>query len=106
VHLCKNKTLTYIKSTMVFGWWKKIKQGFAKAGQWIKNAAVNVYNKVLKPIASVVAPAVSKVATQLAPALGPKYGAIATGIAAGAETVQRVIQNPKDEIIPLLKNRR
>jgi hypothetical protein len=113
VHLYKNKTLTSIKLTMVVGLWKKIKEGFKKAGTWIKNAAVKVYDKVIKPvgkfIGGVVAPAVSKVATSIAPALSsfnPEYGAIAAGVATGAETLQRVVQNPRDELIPLLKKRR
>jgi uncharacterized membrane protein len=98
---------------MAFGLWKKIKEGFKKAGKWIRNAAVKVYDKVIKPvgkfIGGVVAPAVSKIATTIAPAvtaINPAYGAAVAGVATGADVVQRVIQNPRDELMPLLKNHR
>jgi hypothetical protein len=109
----KQNLLFNIKLVMAFGLWKKIKAGFQKAGKWIKDKIVMpVYNKVIKPvgkfIGGIIAPAVSKVATTVAPALGainPAYGGIAAGVAAGAEAVSRVIQNPKDELQPLLRNK-
>jgi hypothetical protein len=84
---------------MGFGLWKKIKQGFKKAGQWI-------HQKILKPIGNVlgkvVAP-IAKLAAPIAGAINPAVGAGLAGIGLGADLIGRVTQNPKDELVPLLK---
>ena len=51
---------------MAWGLWNKIKNGFKKAGKFIKNAAKVVTDKVIKPFK----PIIGSVATAINPALG------------------------------------
>ena len=75
---------------MAWGFWKKIKNAFKKAGQWIKN-------KVIQPVAGFVkkiftSEPVKKV-VQAAPQIGAAIGAAKGNPALGAQigaTVQQV----------------
>ena len=58
---------------MAWGLWNKIKQGFKKAGKFIKGAAKFVSDKVIKPFK----PVLGAVATAINPALG---AAVNTGM--------------------------
>lgn len=60
---------------MAWGFWRKIKDGFRKAGQWINNKivkpVVNTARKIIKPIINT--------GIKLAPGIG---GAVATAMGA------------------------
>jgi hypothetical protein len=92
---------------MAFGLWKKIKEGLKKAGRWIRDKiAKPVWNKVIKPVGKFIGKHVAPILKTIAPIAGaihPAAGAVATSGAMGAELIGRVTQNPKDELVPLLK---
>jgi hypothetical protein len=92
---------------MGFGLWKKIKEGFKKAGRWIRDKiAKPVWNKVIKPVGKFIGKVVAPIAKTIAPIAGaihPAAGIVAGGVAAGADLIGKVTQNPKDELQPLLK---
>ena len=52
---------------MAWGLWNKIKQGFKKAGNWLKGAASKVVNNVIKPFKPIIG--------GVASAINPKLGA-------------------------------
>jgi hypothetical protein len=92
---------------MGFGLWKKIKNGLKKAGQWIHQKVLKpAYEKVIKPagqfLGKVISP-LAKVAAPVGAMINPAIGAGLAGIGVGADLIGRVTQNPKDELVPLLK---
>jgi hypothetical protein len=92
---------------MGFGLWKKIKEGFKKAGTWIRDKVVKpAYEKVIKPVGKVLGSIVAPIAKAVAPvamSINPAIGAAVAGVGMGADMIGRVTQNPKDELQPLLK---
>ena len=64
---------------MAWGLWNKIKQGFKKAGNFIKNAAAFVNNKVIKPF--------KPIATTVANAIIPGAGRIIEEVSDGIDEV-------------------
>jgi hypothetical protein len=84
---------------MGFGLWKKIKNGLRKAGAWIRD---NVVQPVSKIATKIVAP-LAKYAAPLGAMINPALGAGLAGIGVGADLIGKVTQNPKDELVPLLK---
>jgi hypothetical protein len=95
---------------MGFGLWKKIKNGLKKAGQWINQ---NVIQPVSKIASKIVAP-IAKFAAPLISAINPAVGAAVGGVGIGADMIGRIgssigntsniSQNPRNELVPLLKN--
>ena len=54
---------------MAWGLWNKIKQGFKKVGNWVKN-------KVLKPVVNNVVKPFKPIISAVSTAINPKVGAI------------------------------
>lgn len=76
---------------MGWGFWKKLKSGFQKAGQWIKKAATKLYDKVVKPV--------FKAGKDLLPIAGAA-GAAAAGVPPQAGmTIGQVIKSVGEQII-------
>lgn len=72
---------------MAWGFWKKIKNAFSKAGKWVKdkiiNPVINVGKKVGKPVLNTAV----KLAPVIGTAVGAKFGQPAMGAQIGS-TVQ------------------
>ena len=63
---------------MAWGLWNKIKQGFKKAGNWVKDKVLKpVVNTVIKPFKPIISGAVN--------AINPKAGAVVDTVMNAAE---------------------
>ena len=71
---------------MAWGFWKKIKNAFQKAGQWVKNKVIKpVVNTVKKIVTSEPVKKVTGAVLNLAPAIGTAIGGAKGNPAAGAK---------------------
>ena len=68
---------------MAWGFWKKIKNAFSKAGKWVKDKIINPVLKVGKPVLNTAV----KLAPIIGTAVGAKFGQPAMGAQIGS-TVQ------------------
>ena len=66
----------YVRETMAWGLWNKIKQGFKKVGNFVKKAASFVNDKVIKPFK----PVITNVANAILPGSGRIVEAVSDGI--------------------------
>jgi hypothetical protein len=78
---------------MAWGLWNKIKNGFKKAGQWIKDKVIDpVVNTVIKPFKPAITAAVT--------AFNPKAGAITSKV---LDTAERFSDEGFSAFRPLLR---
>ena len=75
---------------MAWGLWNKIKNGFKKAGQWIKGAAEKIRDKVIKPVTEKVIKPFKPLISAAVTAYNPQAGA-------AVDTALGVVEKLSDE---------